>query len=346
MNLILGDNGQGKSNLLEAIYLLSTSKSFRNATDQKLTQWGSDGYLVRAVFYSEGNVPCTLALEYRDRKKSLSIDGVREQRISDLIGRVLCIVLSFEDIGLVTGPPYIRRSFLDLILSTVDRVYFQTLKNYVHVVKQKNRYLRDTAVCDGDVLRVWNHQLSETGSYILRRRLDLIAFFNTFTEFHSERLVQFSSPLNLRYRCSIPGIDEHDGEGKLKEGFNETLMARMDMEMRVKRALCGPHRDDFSFYDGESDMRYFGSVGEARLASIVLKLAQGEYYRNISERKPIMLVDDILLELDGSNREHVLSLLGEGNQILVATTERLRLPESFSPDRVFHVREGGVWSGE
>ena len=116
-NLILGDNGQGKSNLLESIYLLSTSKSFRNASDQKLVQWNRDDYLVSATFHAEGDVSYSVALEYRDRKKNLSIDGIREKRISDLIGRVFCIILSFEDISLVTGPPYLRRAFLDLILS-------------------------------------------------------------------------------------------------------------------------------------------------------------------------------------------------------------------------------------
>ena len=161
INLFLGDNGRGKSNLLESIYLLSTSKSFRNASDQKLAQWDGDGYLVSATFHGENHVQYSVVLEYRDRKKSLSIDGVREKRISDLIGRVFCIVLSFEDIGLVTGAPYLRRVFIDLILSTVDPLYFQTLKTYVQVVKQKNRYLRDAVHCEEEMLRVWNEQLSD-----------------------------------------------------------------------------------------------------------------------------------------------------------------------------------------
>jgi len=340
-NLILGNNGQGKSNLLESIYLLSTSKSFRNASDQRLAQWDRDGYLVSAIFQAEGDVEYSVALEYRDRIKNLSINGVREKRISDLIGRVFCIILTFEDIGLVTGPPYLRRGFLDLILSTVDPLYFQTLKVYLKVLKQKNRYLRDAGVCEEDILLVWNDQLSETGSYILGKRLELIDFFNSYMVSHAEKLTQFSAPLRLLYRCTIPGIDERGGKEELRGRFDETLVSKMDMEMRDRRAGCGPHRDDFSFYDGDSEIRYFGSVGEARLASIVLKLAQGDFYREKSHILPIILVDDILLELDSMNREHVLSLLGKGNQILITTTERLRLPERFSPDRVFHIREEG-----
>jgi len=341
INLFLGDNGQGKSNLLESIYLLSTSKSFRNASDQKITQQDRDGYLVSGTFGGERGVQYSVAIEYRDRKKSLCIDGVREKRISDLIGRVFCVILSFEDIGLVTGAPYMRRAFIDLILSTVDPLYFQTLKTYVQVVKQKNRYLRDALQCDEDMLRVWNDQLSETGSHILSRRFELVDFFNRYTATHAEKLTQFSSSLALSYRCTIPGIVEAEGEEELRDRFDETLVSKMDMEIRDRRAACGPHRDDFSFYDGKSEIRYFGSVGEARLASIVLKLAQGDYYREKSRVTPIILVDDILLELDNRNREHVLDLLGEGNQILITTTERLRLPERFSPDRVFHIKEGG-----
>ena len=341
INLILGDNGQGKSNLLESIYLLSASKSFRNASDQKLAGWDRDGYLVSATFQAEGDVEYSVAIEYRDRKKNLSINGVREKRISDLIGKVFCIILSFEDIVLVTGPPYLRRGFLDLILSTVDPLYFQTLKVYLHVVKQKNRYLRDASVCEEDILRVWNDQLSETGSYILGKRLELIDYFNCYMVNHAEKLTQFSAPLRLMYRCTIPGIEANDGEEELRGRFDEALISKMYMEMRDRRAACGTHRDDFSLYDGESEIRYFGSVGEARLASIVLKLAQGDYYREKSHILPIILADDILLELDSRNRENVLSLLGKGNQILITTTERLRLPERFSPDRVFHIREEG-----
>ena len=340
-NLILGDNGQGKTNFLESIYLLSTSKSFRNTSDQKLVQWGRNGYLVRATFHGEGGGESSVALEYRDHKKILSINGIREKRISDLIGKVFCILLSFEDIALVTGPPYLRRGFLDLILSTVDTLYFEALKTYLQVIKQKNRYLRDAVVCEEDILKVWNDQLSETGTYILRKRMELIGFFNYYTVSHAEKLTQFSSPLRLMYRSTIPGIGEDDGEEDLRSSFDETLISRMDAEMRVRRATCGPHRDDFTFYDGESEIRYFGSVGEARLSAIVLKLAQGAYYSESRHILPIILVDHILLELDSRNRKHVLSLFGKDKQLLITTTERLHLSERFSPDRVFHIREEG-----
>ena len=340
-NLILGANGQGKSNLLESIYLLSTSKSFRNTPDQKLAGWGGDGYLVGATFCSERNISYTVSLEYRDRKKNLNIDGVREKRISDLIGRVFSIILSFEDIGLVTGPPQLRRAFLDLILSSVDPLYFQTLKTYVQVLRQKNSYLRDAEMCDEDILSVWNDQLAETGSYILGKRFELIDYINGYTDIHAEKLAQFSPALTLNYRCSIPEARDQEGRDEIRFRIEEMLVSKMDTEMRDRRAAYGPHRDDFSLYNGESEVRYFGSVGEARLASIVLKLAQGEYYRDKSGTQPIILVDDILLELDSKNRKRVLLLLGEGNQILISTTERPRLPEAFSPDRVFHIREGG-----
>ena len=340
-NLILGDNGRGKTNLLESIYLLSTSKSFRHASDEKLIQRGHEGYVVSAAFHGEDGTESTIALEYRDHRKSLSINGVRERRISDLIGQIFCVLLSFEDINLVTGPPYLRRGFLDLILSTVDPLYFNALKSYMQVIKQKNRYLRDADIPEGDLLSVWNDQLVKSGFYILERRIELIAFFNRFMRSQREQLKQFSSPLSLIYRSTVPGIGEDGGGEVLMRRFDEMLISRMDAEMRLRRAVYGPHRDDFSFYDGESEIRYFGSIGEARLSSIILKLAQGAYYRELRGVLPVILVDDILLELDTRNRESVLSLFGRDNQFLITTTERPRLPEFFSPDRVFHIREKG-----
>jgi DNA replication and repair protein RecF len=340
-NLILGDNGRGKTNLLESVYLLSTSKSFRRASDEKLTKRGNDGYLVSAAFHGEDSAENTIVLEYRDHRKSLSINGVRERRISDLIGQVFCVLLSFEDIHLVTGPPYLRRGFLDLILSTVDPLYFDALKTYMQVIKQKNRYLNDADVYEGDLLTVWNDQLIRAGFYILEKRIELITFFNGFMSSKREQLKQFSSPPSLIYRSTVPGIGEKSGGEELRTRFEEILLSRMDAEMRHRRAVYGPHRDDFSFYDGESEIRYFGSIGEARLSSIMLKLAQGAYYRELRKVYPIILVDDILLELDTRNRESVLSLFGNDNQLLITTTERPKLPELFSPDRVFHIREEG-----
>jgi DNA replication and repair protein RecF len=355
-NLILGDNGLGKTNLLEAIFVLSTSKSFRRFSDRKLTRWGADGYLISGDFLHEDGERSSIALQYLDRKKTLIMNGVREERISAIIGRVYAVLLSFEDILLVTGPPVGRRGFMDLVLSTTDPLYFSTLKNYLQILRQKNRYLYEARDMDLDLLQAWNEQLVRTGSYIVEKRLGLVEFYNRFMLENGDALQQFEEPLRLEYRSTVgdldPDIDVDPDSGlhaprpgaldRVQDLFGETLSSRMNVEFRLGHAVFGPHRDDFRFSAKHSEIRYFGSVGEARLASIVLKLAQASFYRMVRNVHPIVLVDDVLLELDGVNRNRVLSLFFEGSQIIITTTERARLPETFLADRVFTLSRGGT----
>jgi DNA replication and repair protein RecF len=361
-NLVLGENGRGKTNLLEAIFLLSSSKSFRHISDSRLARRGEKGYTILGEFCTEGGDALSIALEYSPSSKALMINGAREARISSIVGVVYIVLLSFEDITLVTGPPFGRRGFMDLMLSTVDPLYFSTLKTYLQSVKQKNSYLGETAHPDDVMMGAWNEQISASGSYLIGRRMELIGYFNRFMKEHSEVMPQFSAPLNLEYRSTVADIPKGVADipkgvadipkgvadiprgaavEEIRERFNEQLISRMETEFRLRHAAYGPHRDDFRFLDNQSEIRYFGSIGEARLASILLKLAQVSYYRTQRGVRPIVLVDDILLELDSGNRTRVLSLFDEEDQLIVATTENERMPEAFSPDRVFMIHRGG-----
>jgi DNA replication and repair protein RecF len=340
-NLLLGRNGQGKTNLLEAIFVLSTSKSFRHITDRKLTRRGSEGYCVTGAFCKDGGEALSVSLAYRDGGKTLTINGSKQERVSTIVGQVYTVIISFEDIGLVTGPPAGRRALLDLVLSTTDSLYFETLKAYVHVVKQKNSFLSSTGDVDEGLLEVWNDQIVQNGSYILFRRLELVEFFNRYIREQRDAMKQFLQPLRIGYRSTAGDLSGMLSKDELRERLDEALVSSMDRELRMGQSVCGPHRDDFTFSDNRSEIRSFGSLGEARFASIVLKLAQAEYYRETGEVYPILLVDDVLLELDSTNRRRVLTLFGQNYQLIITTTERARLPEAFSPERVFHLKEGG-----
>ena len=331
-NLILGKNGRGKTNLIEALFLLATSKSFRKTTDRKLIRRGSSGYRVGGFFNTEhGDVD--IAITWGDGKKRVAVNGETERRISDLIGMVYCVLLSFEDVTLVTGPPALRRSFLDLVLSTADPVYFRNLKTYFRVLRQKNSALGEQRP-DDTMLSVWNERLARTGASVMERRLSFIHFINGYMEDYSAQLAQFESLPRLLYKTSVP----------LKEKEAVSLLREMERikgaEKRMGTSLIGPHRDDMGFLLDGGEVRHSGSLGEARLLSIVLKTAQARYY-SLKGMDPIVLIDDILLELDHENREQVLSLLSKKYQTVITTTERERLPEILSPDRVFTISERG-----
>jgi DNA replication and repair protein RecF len=366
-NLVLGKNGAGKSNIIEAVYMLSTSKSFRKTADRKILRWGTGGYLLKGGFWTEHGGK-EIELKFSGEGKLLAVDGVEEKRISAIIGHVFCVLYFFEDIYLVSGPPHLRRSFVDLVLSTVDPLYLDSLQRYVSVLRQKNRYLFESGWIDADLLSAWNDQLVEYGSAILHKRFQLIEFVNAAIERNidssgasgagggREHPNGFVFPYRLRYKASVrlPGCDTNgersaaeeglstpSGLGTVADAFRRALEAGGAREIAAKKALFGPHRDDFSFSDGEVEVRHFASIGEARLASIVLKLVQAMYYKERRGVLPILLFDDIFLELDAKNMAHVISLIGEESQRIVTTTEREKLPEIFHFDRVFTIGERG-----
>jgi DNA replication and repair protein RecF len=340
VNLILGVNGEGKTNLIEAIYMLSTSKSFRSATDNKIKQWETGCYNVIGQFSNENN-DFEISIEYSEEKKHLSINGIPEKKISNIIGHVYCVLYFFEDIYLITGPPYLRRNFLDLILSTVDPLYFRRLRVYLNVLRQKNKYLKDNIRIDRDLLFTWNDQLIENGSYIIEKRVLLIRFINSFIDISLEEIGDLLFPFRLFYKSNIGSLKEKESLSDIKGVFGEKLIKNAEHEINLRQSVYGPHRDDFLFMDSKFEMRYFGSVGEARLSSIILKQAQAAYYAKIKNVTPIHLIDDILLELDMKNTEKVLKLLNKEGQKIITTTERIKLPEIFSCDLVFHITNKG-----
>jgi DNA replication and repair protein RecF len=338
-NLILGKNGAGKSNLLEAIYILSTSKSFRSVNDSKLKRWGTDNYDVKGLFSSESGF-YEIELSYIGDKKRLLINNSPEERISNIIGFVYCVIFFFDDILLVTGPPKVRRSFLDLILSTIDPLYFKYLKNYMNVLKQKSRYLKDSNRIDRNLLLSWNEKLVDSGSYILHKRYTLVSFINSFIEQSVRKVFNSRYPFKLIYRTNVYGADIGCSIDSIHNSFTAELERKVDKEIRVSQCIIGPHRDDLIFTDEKLDVRSFGSVGEARLSSIILKCAQSAFYQNRGII-PILLIDDILLELDKMNMETVLTLVSGKSQKIITTTEIVKLPEIFSYDEMFYIKEKG-----
>jgi DNA replication and repair protein RecF len=320
--------------------MLSTSKSFRSAPDKKIRRTGTDGYLVVGQFLDD-NGGYRIGIEYSEDRKQLSINGTVEQKISSIIGCVYCVLFFFEDIYLVTGPPYLRRGFLDLALSTVDPLYFRNLRVYLNLIRQKNRYLKDNTDIDRALIGVWDDQLVENGSYIVEKRLSFIRFINGFIEKSLHEIKELLFPFRVQYKSNVLRDKLPDDVSEIKVRFREELAKKIEKEMNLRQSICGPHRDDFIFTDDNFEIRYFGSVGEARLSSIILKQSQAAYYNEVKNVVPILLIDDILLELDLSNMEKVLHLIDKKWQRIITTTERIKLPEIFSCERVFNISNKG-----
>lgn len=348
-NVITGANGAGKTNILEAVYYLSTTKSFRGHIEKDILRWGSKYFVVEGRFFTRTEEE-KVTIKFLNGKKQLYIDDVPEKKLSSLIGRIPVVNMLVDDIYLISGPPHIRRNFMDTTLSISDRIYMDSLKKYNHILKQKNAALKgagDGGSVDLSLIEVLNERLSHYGAYVVAKRVELIDFFNRIIgEILKERYISIGS-FSLRYESNIGeknNLSEFSVSSsiELEKIIHSTMKKNLEKEIAFKMSLFGPHRDDFLVSKNSFKVRRFGSTGEARVASIILRVCQFEYYRRTKDIIPITLIDDVFLELDPQIRKVVWDILDNGSQKIVATTSFKNLPENMTTDARYRIENGKV----
>lgn len=318
-----GDNGQGKTNLLEAVYLLATSRSFRTSTDRELLSWRAiqdrlmfariDARVVRSD--SDLHLEITLKgeataqAEHEDGlavTKTLSVNGL-PVRASQLVGQLNAVIFSPEDLALLTGAPSFRRRYLDLTRSQIHHSYLRALQRYQRVLTQRNHLLkqiRERRQPPSD-LAVWDEELMNLGAEIVKGRLELLASLNVSIADLYRRLTRSERQLELRYlgtSGSGPGAVSLE---EIRAAFRSKLAQVQPREIEQAVSLVGPHRDNLEFLVDGVDMGAFGSRGEQRIVVVALKLAEAQVISAEVGETPVLLLDDILSELDPWRRQFV-----------------------------------------
>ncbi len=318
LNVLYGENAQGKSNWLEAIYLLATTKSFRTIHPREMIRHGADEGLLRGVV-ARGNLLKELQLLIIDSSKQTFVSGKREAVVRYL-GTLDAIAFTADEMEIVRGGPEARRRFLDRgIVSTLPS-FLGTLSEYNRVLKQKNRLLRDASEVEDvtpliRLIEVWNDQLAVLGTDIHEARVGYVAKLQ-----HALRPKLFKNEeMTIRYRSSL----EEKGNLDLYQGLlRERLALRLRNEIAAGHALVGPHRDDLEIWGDGYEMARFGSSGQQRSALLVLDLAQMLVYYDVYDEFPVFLIDDIDAELDRRRIEILLEHLGDKSQTIVSTSKR------------------------
>lgn len=315
LNIIVGPNGTGKTNLLEAIGYLSLARSFRYHPDRELISWGCEGFELQGTVWRRRQ-KLQVDILYRPGHKELTIDG-NHQRLLELLGLFPTVTFGPDDIYLVKGPPALRRKFLDRELCQIDRTYAEHLLAYHRVLKQRNAILKQVA--DGKVkvtdVEPWNIQLITLALPIMERRKILLERLNTLASYYYPRIDEKQN-ISLVYRPSFPG-----GEDRL-----DKIGLYLEKEVAAGATLWGPHRDDFVFYLNGRHARHSASQGEQRSLVLVLKLAEVVYLSEVLGVRPCLLLDDVFSELDKRRQELLIKLLSEGGQSFITTTELAFLP--------------------
>ena len=324
---IIGDNGSGKTNLLEAVHYLEIFRSFRGAADEQLVRFGAEAFHVRGVFEDRAtgrSLEITAAYEPRTRRKRVTVDGVEAERLGDAIGRLGTVVFSPSDVDIVAGAPGERRRYLDIVLSLNVRGYLDALQRYRQVLRQRNALLRDGR--SPAALNAWDEGLIESGASVVSARA-------AWVRSHAERFgviyaaMSGGSPATLTYDSDV-SLEDGASRDAVARAF-ETRLERVAQRERERGVtLAGPHRDDLalSLRSGESDvdLRQFGSGGQIRTGAIALRMIEAETVREARGFQPLLLLDDVFAELDVGRSRRIRELFRgdlHGQVILTAPKE-------------------------
>lgn len=333
--LLLGENGAGKTTVLEAIAMLCTSRSFVTRQDRGIVQASSDFFRLEGSFTAEGGTKreVTVAYNLDPVKKQIELDHAPLNTASDLIGQFPVVALSPQHRPITAGGPGERRSFIDFIISQVHHAYLMDLIDYRRTLRQRNALLADSRQSPDDIrhaLTAWDQSLAETAVRILRRRLRFIDEFTPYFEEAMQGVIGDREVVSLRYRNSVD-IDPVTDDAV--STYLEALNARFLMDVRRGTTSVGPHRDDMDILLNGLDVRAQASQGQHKSVLISLKLGEYRFLDTHLDEAPILLLDDVFSELDDERLERVLQLVQGLGQTFITTAN--------ANTRRFFSRNGG-----
>jgi DNA replication and repair protein RecF len=293
---LIGENGQGKTNLIEAVYLLSFGSSFRTKKDEILVRHDAGEMAVGGVFEQADFPDVEVSVTIAGRQKEIRLDDkiVRDRR--EIIGRFPCIVFCHEDIGFITGTPDRQRTFFNQTLSLKDPLFLDVLRRYTKIVKQRNAAVKNR---DAEMIELFDEEFITAGIEITRLRRELTGEFSAFFSRLYRDVSALEIPVGIRYLPSWQADDP--------DGVKELLNRRRESDYLFSTTTSGPHRDRFRFLFGGKDFTAAASTGQIRLASLILKTAQAAFFTARSGRLPVVLLDDVLLEMDPPRRRRFVA---------------------------------------
>jgi DNA replication and repair protein RecF len=361
--ILHGANAQGKTNLLEAIYLLATTKSSRTRSDTDLITWGPPdpfsptpfARITAHVERASGPVDLEILVVQEANgqsetpgpaaRKRFKVNGV-PRRAGEVLGQVNAVLFAPTDVDIVAGSPSLRRRYLDVILCQVHPSYYRALQGYNKVLLQRNSLLRQVRERQQppDTLLYWNDKLVEFGTTVIVQRADAVAHLSAAAVEMHERVSGGRECLQMSYLSSVSL--EGGGAAGVRGAFEADLAAQRQRELAVGASTVGPHRDDLSFTVGGTDMTQFGSRGQQRSVALAIKLAELAYIRREAGEWPILLLDDATSELDAVRRAAVLEVASEHPQVFLTTAEPQNVTPAFDDaPQSWHVESGTLGEG-
>ncbi|WP_217588423.1 DNA replication/repair protein RecF [Lentibacillus saliphilus] len=344
VNVIIGENAQGKTNLMEAMYTLAFTKSHRTPREKELIQWDADFARIEGrITKRNQSIPLDLTISAKGKKARLN--RLEQRRLSDYIGALNIVMFAPEDLGLVKGPPQNRRRFIDMELGQIQPKYIYHLGLYQKVLKQRNyllKQLQRRQTEDRTMLYVLTEQLAEHAAALLSRRYKFLELLRKWAGPIHHSISHELETLEIVYIPTIE-VSEAANEEKITSSYISQFQAIAEKEIERGTTLIGPHRDDLVFNVNNRDVQTYGSQGQQRTTALSLKLAEIELIHNEIGEYPILLLDDVLSELDDYRQSHLLNTIQGKVQTFVSTTTVDGINhDTLKQADIFHVQNGKI----
>ncbi|MBO5115227.1 MAG: DNA replication/repair protein RecF [Peptococcaceae bacterium] len=346
INVLIGSNGQGKTNLLESIYYLAAGNNFRGNKDIELIKWDQPYLRLIGQMKKDDSERCYEMEVYIDKEKNkqLKINGVKYKSMSELHNYLRVVLFSPDDLKIVKGSPAERRRYLDVCMSQQDKFYYRLIRDYDRIVQQRNNLLKELQYKKENKaqLEVWNQYLIEYGSQIIYKRLQYLKMLVPMARKVQQALTCETERFSVTYHCSMGAIGDFSVE-QIKNVFQTILAQKQGEEIARGTTLWGPHRDDLIFYLNGMDLKKYGSQGQQRTGILSLKMAELQTFYKLHGEYPLLLLDDVMSELDDARRQFLMKMVKKYQIQTIITGANIELlTDEMAENEIFWVQEGKI----
>lgn len=340
INILIGDNAQGKTNILEAIYVLAITKSHRSLVDNNLIK-DNENFCKLKGKVSVKNISRNLEFFLSNKEKRVLINNKQIRKLTDYISKFNIIIFTPDDLELVKGSPSVRRKFLNVEIGQIDNNYLNILNDYNKLLKTRNEYLKmNSKNINNKYLEILTEKMIEKSIYIYKKRFEFIKLLNSNVESIYFDITN-NGKLNISYLNNL-GIDDFD-EVKIKEILLKKYNSNLKKEIILGTTLFGPHKDDIIFKLDNKDIKFYGSQGQQRSCILSVKLSEINIFKDKTGETPLVLLDDIFSELDDSKKNNLIKYINNGIQIVITTTDLNQIKEELLLDSfIYKITNGNI----
>lgn len=342
VNIFIGNNAQGKTNILESVYVLALTKSYRTNYDDILKKKGSDSYKIKGDI-KIGKYFKNLSILVSNNEKKVFINETNIKRISDYVSNFNVILFSPEDVETIKGSPSLRRELLNIEISQLYQQYIKNYNEYNKILKMRNDYLKliyTNSICDYRYLDVLTDNLVDRAAYIYKERIDFIKQINSSIDIIYKNLTSKDN-LKIVYDSNIDIVDKSIEDIKIL--LSEKYKNNRNKEVVAGMTLYGPHRDDYRFLINDNDIKTFGSQGQQKMAMIAFKLAEIPIFEEVTNTKPVLLLDDIFSELDKTKRNRLIEYINNGIQVIITANDTVGINKKLLENaKIFKIENGKI----